>query len=237
VPWPPPGGIVGSEGGRVNGLHGVGKGKTHMGSAPAVFLAVLVYGAIHSALLTDTARLALEAVAGSRVFRGTFRLAYNVLSAVLLAVLVAWAARLPDADLVRIPGIWAVVLWTVRLAALGFVGWCVHRIGGGGFLGLEHLRAWRAGLPSPAPGMEAGALVLDGPYRWVRHPMYAAGFVALWSEPVWTWNRLGFALGASVYLWVGSLLEERRLLRAFGPAYRAYMERTPRFIPRFRRVP
>ncbi len=150
-----------------------------MGSAPVVFLAVLVYGMIHSALLTGTVRAALEAAIGPRAFRGMFRLAYNALAAVLLVILVIWTARLPDADLVRVRGVWAAGLWTVRLAALGFVGWCVHRIGGGGFLGLKHLRAWRAGRPPPSPGVEAGGLVLDGPYRWVRHPMYAAGFVAL----------------------------------------------------------
>ncbi len=208
-----------------------------MGSAPLVFVAVLAYGALHSVLLTDPVRAALEAVLGPRTFRGVFRLAYNALAVVLLGALVMWTARLPDAGLMRIRGPAAAVLWGVRGGALAFIGWCVHRIGGRGFLGLDHLRAWRSGLPPAAPGVEAGNLVFDGPYRWVRHPMYAAGFLVLWADPVWTWNRLGFALGASVYLWVGSLLEERRLLRSFGPAYRAYMERTPRFVPRFRRVP
>ena len=208
-----------------------------MGSALAVFGAVLAYGAVHSALLTDTVRAALEALLGPRAFRGVFRLGYNALAAVLLAVLVIWAARLPDVDLFRIRGGWAAALWGVRLAALGFIGWCVLRIGGAGFLGISHFRAWKRGDPPPSPGVEAGHLVVDGPYRWVRHPMYAAGFVVLWADPVWTGNRLGFALGASLYLWVGSLLEERRLLRAFGPACRAYLERTPRFVPRPRRVP
>lgn len=51
-----------------------------------------------------------------------------------------------------------------------------------------------------------------GPYRWVRHPFYAAFLLAL--------NRT-------------AAREERRLLGSpFGPAYAEYLRRTGRFVPK-----
>ncbi len=203
-----------------------------MGSALQVALATAGYAVLHSLLLTNTARLGLEAAFGRRAVLGCFRLGYNAVAAVLLVALVAYAARLPDVPLVRVPGPAAWGLWAAKVAAVGFIVSCVRRVGAGGFLGLAHCRAWRQGGPVPGPGVETGPLVTDGPYRRVRHPMYAAGFVVLWADPVWTANRVAFAGVLTVYLWLGALIEERRLARSFGTAYRRYAAATPRFFPR-----
>ncbi len=36
----------------------------------------------------------------------------------------------------------------------------------------------------------------------------------------------------NVYFFVGSIFEERKLVREFGAAYRAYQQRVPRLLPR-----
>ena len=78
-------------------------------------------------------------------------------------------------------------------------------------------------------------LVTEGPYQFVRHPAYS-GDLALF---------LGSALGTLnvflLVLWpvavIGNLVQariEEQLLEArFGGAYRSYVERTGRFLPRF----
>lgn len=73
-------------------------------------------------------------------------------------------------------------------------------------------------------------LRLDGIHRWVRHPLYAAGFLVLWGRAV---DPLGLAtaIWASAYLVIGSLFEERKLLARFGAPYAEYRRRVPRFIP------
>ncbi|MHB8766362.1 MAG: methyltransferase family protein [Deferrisomatales bacterium] len=202
-----------------------------------VFAAFAAYAALHSLLLTPWARLALEALLGPRRFRGVFRAAYVVQAVVLLAAFAAYAAALPDRELARLGGAGAGVLWAVRLGALGFIGRCVAGLGVGSFLGVENLRGWWRGADPPGDGVETGPLVAEGPYRYVRHPMYAAGLVALWAEPRWTANGVAFAVAASLYLWLGALHEERRLTAAHGEAYRRYAAVTPRFWPRWRRRP
>jgi protein-S-isoprenylcysteine O-methyltransferase Ste14 len=81
------------------------------------------------------------------------------------------------------------------------------------------------------------ALVTKGPYRFVRHPMYTAFFligigVSLLSA---NWLVAVSYLGpcAGIYL-VRVPSEEEMMLEQFGDAYREYMQRTGRLIPRLR---
>ena len=71
-------------------------------------------------------------------------------------------------------------------------------------------------------------------YRQVRHPLYLGFFIALWSTPTMTVTHLVFAVMASAYIVVGTLLEERDL-KAEHPEYVDYAKRVPRYIPRLAR--
>lgn len=83
--------------------------------------------------------------------------------------------------------------------------------------------------PIPKP---SGQLVQQGPYRWIRHPMYsavllagAAGVAAERGWPAWAcFAALAGVLGAK------AALEERWLL-AHHAGYAAYRARTARFVP------
>jgi protein-S-isoprenylcysteine O-methyltransferase Ste14 len=68
-------------------------------------------------------------------------------------------------------------------------------------------------------------------YRWVRHPLYFWGLVFIWLMPQMTVNRLALFAVFSVYLYVGTFFEERRLVEEFGDDYREYQRRVPRLIP------
>jgi protein-S-isoprenylcysteine O-methyltransferase Ste14 len=91
-----------------------------------------------------------------------------------------------------------------------------------------------------SPSLEIGAgqtLTTAGVYRRVRHPMYASQW--LWSLaqmlllPNWIAGWSSLATFLPLYL---SRVpnEERMMLEQFGDAYRAYMERTGRVLPRLR---
>jgi protein-S-isoprenylcysteine O-methyltransferase Ste14 len=75
--------------------------------------------------------------------------------------------------------------------------------------------------------------VVRGLYRWVRHPLYTAGLVLIWLTPVMTLNIFSLNLGLTIYLVVGALIEERKLVREYGEAYEEYRKRTPMLIPDF----
>ena len=68
-------------------------------------------------------------------------------------------------------------------------------------------------------------------YRYIRHPMMSAVFVALWATPHMTVGHLLLSVGMSVYILVGVHFEERTLVEEFGVAYERYQASTPRFVP------
>ena len=88
-----------------------------------------------------------------------------------------------------------------------------------------------------APWDPPRALVVRGPYRYVRNPMIsgvifvlAGEALALRSREVGWWAAI-FAAVNAVYI---PLLEEPLLAHRFGDAYRDYRRHVPRFVPRLR---
>jgi protein-S-isoprenylcysteine O-methyltransferase Ste14 len=78
-------------------------------------------------------------------------------------------------------------------------------------------------------------LITIGPYARIRHPLYAGVFGWCVSLSILTANWIFVAVCA---LSVAGLLyrvpkEEQMMIEAFGGEYRAYMQRTGRFFPKF----
>ncbi len=85
------------------------------------------------------------------------------------------------------------------------------------------------------PGVveEQQVLVTDGPYQWLRHPMYTAfALIALayWLISTnWFIAFIGLAYRIVVVAKVGT--EEAALIEKFGDSYRDYMKHTGCFLP------
>lgn len=76
-------------------------------------------------------------------------------------------------------------------------------------------------------------LVTNGPYRLIRHPMYASLLYLAWAvffKHVAPYSAL-LVIVASLALLATALLEEKENLRNFGETYAAYKQHTKRFIP------
>ena len=76
-------------------------------------------------------------------------------------------------------------------------------------------------------------LVVDGPYRWVRHPIYAGVLLALVGTAlaVGEWRAPLAVLLAGVAWWRKLTIEEAVMRRQFGDLYLRYAERTRALIP------
>lgn len=79
-------------------------------------------------------------------------------------------------------------------------------------------------------------LVVAGPYRRIRHPMYTAIFCTALAYSLLSANWIvAIANLAAVTLmyWARVADEEQMLIDQFGDEYRAYARRTGRLIPKF----
>lgn len=100
-------------------------------------------------------------------------------------------------------------------------------------LGLWTLTANRPGnfniRPEPRP---EGHLVMNGPYRWIRHPMYTSVLLLAAGASAWLADLTGLILWLALLavLIAKAHLEERWLVVRY-PGYPAYRKGTWRLVP------
>jgi protein-S-isoprenylcysteine O-methyltransferase Ste14 len=84
---------------------------------------------------------------------------------------------------------------------------------------------------------ENHVLVTHGPYRWIRHPLYAVSTVILVALSLVAANGFMLAMTVlSIFIVAFFVIpqEEKQLILKFGEAYREYQRRTGRLLPRLR---
>ncbi|MFL0239615.1 methyltransferase family protein [Mycobacterium sp. SMC-17] len=91
------------------------------------------------------------------------------------------------------------------------------------------------GLGTPLPAAPTQNLVVTGPHRYVRNPMYLAvaavivGQALVLGQPVLLWYAVFFVLGTAAFVY---FYEQPALLRQFGDEYRRYCKSVPAWLPR-----
>ena len=160
---------------------------------------------------------------------GCVKAVYGIASGLILySMLLLWQAS-PEPILV-VGGVWRLLLRAVFFISLvfGFL-WGVQALGFYDPTGIrEAIDRIRGKTPTE------GGIVARGPYAYVRHPLYSAMILMIWSHPNITADRLLFNILWTVWIVVATKLEERDLTAVYGDAYRAYQESVPMFIPTWR---
>jgi protein-S-isoprenylcysteine O-methyltransferase Ste14 len=128
------------------------------------------------------------------------------------------------------------VSWA-RFDLPGWVRWVAALVAFGTIPALYTVFATIGNNISPTEATRVGhQLITTGPYRWIRHPLYTFGaffFLALSVLTTLWWPALFLGLGLFGLIW-RVRFEEANLIARFGDEYRAYMQRTGRFLPKLR---
>ncbi|HZV27287.1 MAG TPA: methyltransferase [Acidothermaceae bacterium] len=111
----------------------------------------------------------------------------------------------------------------------------VVAVAGAAVMGAAGSSLGRGLTASPLPNPHA-ELRTDGPYRYVRHPIYTGVIAMSWARTAASGDRRQVALSVLLMgLFYGkSTLEEGALARRFS-AYPSYAAGIPRFLPRLSR--
>ena len=149
---------------------------------------------------------------------------YTAFMVLLLIALVLQPIFLPGLSL-RLPGGWGLLVQVVGVALL-MSGLGLH------WWSRSHLRQFYA---EDVTVQKEQVLVDTGPYRLVRHPVFTSFFaIALGLLLV---NPAITTLGLVVYVFIDftrAAGQEEALLLTTIPGYADYLERTGRFVPKWR---
>lgn len=149
-------------------------------------------------------------------------LIFTVLVPGTVVGLIPWLLLSMSGEVVRLSlSVW-MLGWFPLLLGLGLYLWCA---------GLFTF----VGKGTPAPIDAPRFLVKEGPYQWVRNPMYLAVLTTILGESILFHSLwlLGYALlvAVVVHLFV-VFVEEPSLSRLFGESYATYLRTVPRWLPR-----
>jgi protein-S-isoprenylcysteine O-methyltransferase Ste14 len=96
--------------------------------------------------------------------------------------------------------------------------------------------AW-IGLGTPAPVARTRRLIVSGPYRYVRNPMYLAVLAVICGQALILGRAELIVYAVAIWLLFHlfvTLHEEPSLRRRFPTDYAAYVEAVPRWVPSIR---
>jgi protein-S-isoprenylcysteine O-methyltransferase Ste14 len=183
-------------------------------------VAVFVYGFIHSVMAATGFKQLVYRTFGDGAKR-YYRLFYSLFSVITLLPVLALVFLIPDASLYTIPIPWIYLTIALQVLSGLLLFYSLLQTGALQFVGV-----------SQALGLKhKDKLNTGGLYQFVRHPLYTFSLVFIWLTPVMTRNLLLLYASLTFYVIGGAVVEERKLQRTFGEAYRRYKAKTPFLIP------
>ena len=157
-------------------------------------------------------------------FMPAYRLVFNVVSVVLLLPLLWLMQQNPGPVIWEWQGGLSLIMNGLMFAAIcGFI-WSLKSYDNMVFLGWTQWKNRHQGCEDPEQ------LHISTLHRFVRHPWYFFIIVILWTQDIHLVQLVSYGL-ITLYLVVGSHLEERKLMEFYGEAYRQYCRQVPGLVP------
>jgi len=156
-----------------------------------------------------------------------YRLFYVLISFVLLVPLINYTSRLDDEIIIAYEPPLSVIRYILISGSLLMFFWAF-------FFNYDSLSFWgirqilnfgKEKKINPPEGIKRNGLL-----GIMRHPMYLALIIYLWCQ---TFRVIDIVINTllTVYVIIGTLLEEKKLVLEFGEAYIKYQREVPMLIP------
>lgn len=183
---------------------------------------------LHSFLVTTrTTAWFRNQLGGKYIF---YRIFYNLFSLITALPLFYWQRTIPGPTVVPLPPYLIILKYIALISSVIIIA--------GAFLSFDILKF--IGIRQRASGdqqKEEGPVIKKhGLYGIVRHPMYLGGIIfftaSMTHAPLPQF--LGYLILA-IYMIIGTVREDRRLLRELGNVYGNYQKEVPMIIPRISR--
>ncbi len=184
----------------------------------------ILWCTLHSLLITGRINEQVRKKGG--LLHGAYRLIYSLFSALSLIPLLWYQYSLPQEVIFSWSG-WLRIPQGILLVYALVMLYGGSKVYDSSYLvGISQWRNYRRGQETPElPFTCQGALA------YVRHPWYSSGLPILWTVGPITDANLPARIILTLYLIIGTLLEERKLIKELGEPYLCYREQVPMLIP------
>ena len=185
-----------------------------------LILAIVLWGVLHSLLASTEIKDLLRRAIGDG-FMKSYRLLYNIYAVISFLPILYLMVTLPDLILYQVFPPNSYWMRVGQGASLFFLIVAAFQTDLLSFIGLRQL----------FEAEKTGRLITKGLYHYVRHPLYTFSLLILWLSPKMTLNSFIVYIALTLYVLIGIIFEERKLLREFGQDYANYRAITPMLIP------
>lgn len=186
----------------------------------SLILAIALWGIVHSLLASRAFNDWLRRIWGNGSMK-FYRLFYNIFAVISFLPLIYLMLTLPDRPLYQVPAPFNFIMRLGQLVSVIFLFVVLSQTDLLSFVGLRQLFEDR----------KTDNLVTTGLYRYVRHPLYTFTLSFFWLSPNMSVNSFIVYAALTLYVLIGIVFEERKLVRAFGQEYEEYRSVTPMLIP------
>jgi methanethiol S-methyltransferase len=160
-------------------------------------------------------------------FFAFYRLFYVLISLVLLIPLINYTAQIDRTVIISYSFPWSIVRNIFMYGSLVMFFWAFFfSYDPLAFFGIRQI----LGFKKKNEKIFSSEIKKSGLLGVVRHPMYLALIIYLWTQ---TFSTVDIIVNIilTIYVVIGTLLEEKKLIFEFGDSYKQYQEQVPMLIP------
>ena len=181
---------------------------------------------------TALASFKIKKIIANRVgnYIAFYRFTYNLISVIFIILLYLYLPK-PDIIIYDLNYPYDIIILIPQFISLAGIIWSLRYIGTKEFLGIEQIKRWFNNQYDINQLDEKMTLNINGPYKFVRHPVLFFGCSFLILRPVMGLFYLTCIICIILYSYIGSFYEEKRLIEKFGERYINYQKSVPRFFP------
>ncbi len=159
-----------------------------------------------------------------------YRLFYNI-SSLLIFYFIYIISPKPSVIIYDLQFPFDILIFVLQIFAVIGLLWAASKINLMEFLGIAQIKRYMENSYDINELDEKMEFVIEGPFKFTRHPIYLFSILFLALRPTMDLFYLIFFLNILLYFYVGSYFEEKKLVEVFGQKYVDYQKNVPRLFP------
>lgn len=187
-----------------------------------------LFAVSHSFLVSiKTKKLLVEKIGDKIAF---YRLFYNISSLLIFLFIFALSPK-PSNIIYDLQFPFDIMIFVFQIfSSLGLL-WAISKVNLQEFIGISQIKRYMENRYDINELDEKMEFVIEGPFKFSRHPIYLFSILFLAFRPTMDLFYLIFFINIFIYFYVGSYFEDKKLVETFGKRYLDYQKSVPRIFP------